>query len=224
MAAIYTRKALIERIKKHMAGGFPQADWNISENEMQLYIDQAIAFGIIGQTYMGAKVEGALVVPDAYLITYQLAALVRDNTTGDWYTTLPQPPLSLPLGYSVTDAYFAEAANGKSQPIFILKTKRKSFRNFMPKPTGVFGWVENSRFWLSATDGNSLLGITAYIQMPSARTTDINETMNLPDDAIEAIFTSVVSKLKDRMQIPQDTVEDNLPSGRKDYVIKQANG
>lgn len=215
MAIVYTRRQLIERVKKHMNNGFPNADFNITSNELCLYIDQATAFNIVGQTYMGAKVEGALVVPDAYLITYALNSLQQDGVTGSWFTTLPQPPLSLPLGYSVTDAYFAETENGKSQPIFLIKTKRKSYRNYMPKPTGVSGWVENSKFWLQSNDGQPLLGLQVYIQMPSARTDSLDDTMNIPDDALEAIFTNVITKCKDRMQIPQDTVEDNLPVGNK---------
>jgi len=52
--------------------------------------------------------------------------------------------------------------------------------------------------------------------MPSTRVTDLNEPMNLPDDASEAIFLKVIAKLKDRLGIPQDVVQDDLPKGRKD--------
>jgi hypothetical protein len=40
--------------------------------------------------------------------------------------------------------------------------------------------------------------------------------MNLPDDASEAIFLKVIAKLKDRLGIPQDIIQDDLPAGRKD--------
>jgi hypothetical protein len=44
---------------------------------------------------------------------------------------------------------------------------------------------------------------------------DVEDVLNLPDDAIEPIFNNVVMKLKDRMQIPKDIVLDDIPAGNK---------
>lgn len=211
----YTKKMIVERVRKHMSDGFPNDSFGASSNEILLYIDQALAFGIIGQVYANAKVEGNLVMPEAYLTTYALPALQQNYTTGEWYSTLPQPPLNLPLGYSITNVYFADSALGKSDPIFPIRNKRVSYRNFMPKPTGSTYRTENSIIWIEASNNQPLLGLTAYVQMAKSRTTDVNEAMALPDDAIDQIFNSVVMQLSKRYQIPKDIIQDGLPAGNK---------
>lgn len=198
-----------------MSDDFASVEFGSSDNEILLYIDQALATTLIGQVYNGAKIEGSIAVPEAYLVTYLLPALTQDSITRYWQTTLPQPPVSLPLGYSIDDIYFANASFGKGKQVFMIKQKRVSYRDNMPKPTGVSAWVEGSVIKLSASDGSSLLGQPLYVRMASTRTDNLNDAMNLPDDAIESIFTNVVAKLKDRMQIPKDVILDDIPAGNK---------
>lgn len=207
---VYTKTQLIQRIRKHVSNGYSNDDFSCSDKEILLYIDQAAAFNLVGQVWGQAKVEGNIAIPEAYLTTYLLPAAQQDSNTNNWYSTLPQTPISLPLGYSISDAYFASVAFGKSQPIFLIKAKRKTYRDFMPKPTGVLGWVENTRFWLEASDGSPLSGINVYVQMAKTRTDDINEVLNFPDDAIEGIFNNVVAKLDQRYGQPKDIIKDDI--------------
>lgn len=211
----YTKKQLIQRIRQHMADEFPSSEFGASENEVLLYVDQALAMTMIGQVWQGAKLEGNIAMPEAYLTTYLLPNLQQESSTGYWYTTLPQPPVSLPLGYSVDDIYFAKSGYGKGVPVFMIKQKRVAFRNNLPTPMGVRAWIEGSKLTLVASDGGSLLNEPLYVRMASTRTSSLTDAMNLPDDSIEAIFMNVVSKLKDRMQIPKDIIADDISAGNK---------
>lgn len=211
----YTKSQLIERCKRHMANGFANSSFSASDREVLLYIDQAVASTMIGQVFALAKVEGNLVMPEAYLTTYVFTNLAQNTTTSEWFTTLPQPPVSLPLGYSINRVYFASSINGVSQEVLPIKAKRRGYRNNMPRPAGAEYWTENSILWVTANDGSPLLSLNLYVQMAKTRTDDINETMAIPDDALEMIFTNVIGKLKDRLQLPQDIISDNLPSGNK---------
>ena len=211
----YTKRQLIQRIRQHMADNFPSSEFGATSNEVLLYIDQALAHTMIGQVWQGAKLEGNIAMPEAYLTTYLLPNLQQETATGYWYTTLPQPPVSLPLGYSIDDIYFANQANGKGIPVLMIKQKRVSYRNNLPMPMGVRAWVEGSKLTLASSNGASLLNEPIYVRMASTRTSDLNETMNLPDDAIEVIFANVIGKLKDRMQIPKDIVADDISAGNK---------
>lgn len=206
---------LIQRIKQHIADGWPSSEFSSTDNEVLLYIDQAVAATVVGQSYAGAKVEGNLVMPEAWLTTYALPALTVSSTTGYWSTTLPQPPLSLPLGYSITRGYFANTSNKIGTDVFWIKSKRVARRRYMPKQYGVNAWVEGSTIFLEASDGGSLLGNNFYVTMAKSRTDSLTETLNMPDDAIDAIFLNVVGKLKDRLQLPKDIIQDDLPSGNK---------
>ena len=215
MAITYTKKMLIQRLRQHMADDFPSAEFGASENEVLLYIDQALAFGLVGQAYANAKIEGVLAVPEAYYVTYLVPALQYDNIRKTWYSTLPQAPVSLPLGYSIDRAYFANAVDGQGTQVYWIKAKRVGYRNNMPKPMGVSAWVEGDQIILQANDGSSLLNEPFYVRMASTRTSSVNDVMSLPDDSLEAIFNNVVAKLKDRMQLPKDIIKDDIPAGNK---------
>lgn len=209
----YTKKLLIQRIRQHFVNNFPSSDLNVSENETLLYIDQAIATNVIGQMYLAAKLEGTLATPEAYLNTYQLPAVTKNSITGYWTTTLPQPPLSLPLGFSITRWYFANAANGVGSDVIMIKSKRVARRKYMPRQFGVNGWVEGSTVFLEASNNTSLLGVNFYVTMINTRTESLTDILNIPDDAIEAIFQNVIAKLKDRLMLPKDIIQDDISTG-----------
>lgn len=216
MALTYSWQQLIERVKRHVNNDFPGDDFTISDNEILLYINEAMSFGLVGQVWNNAKVLGFMEVPDAYILQFELAALSRDSVSGYWYTTLPQPPLSLPLGYSINRIYPAAGGYGQGNDVIMIKAKRVGRRKDMPMQFGVRGWVTGSKLWLAASDGSSLGGNTFYVEMPSTRAASKSDTINLPDDAVELIFTKVVARIKERMMIPQDIVEDQLPAGNKE--------
>lgn len=199
-----------------MSNGFPNDSFATSTNEVMLYIDQAIAYGLVGQVWMGAKVTGVMEMPEGYLATVLLPALAEDPVTGDWLTTLPQPPVSLPLGYSINRIYSAGPGNQQNQDFFMIKANRVGRRGNMPMPGGIRAWVDygtNTIIRCRASDNQPLLGKPVYVQMPVTRTSDITLPMNLPDDAIEGIFNSVVAQLTKRYQEPKDVVNDDLPAG-----------
>ena len=215
MALTYSWKQFIERIQIHILNDFPSSESTMTDNQILLYINEAMSSGIIGQVYSGAKILGTMEVPDAYIVRFQLAALTRDTPTGYWVTTLPQPPLSLPLGYSINRIYFANQTNGVGQDVNLIKAKRVGRRIDMPLQFGVRGWVTGNKLWLAASNGASLYNKDCYIEMPSTRAVNMTDAMPLPDDAAEMIFTKVVSRLKERLQLPQDIIADDLPSGNK---------
>lgn len=211
----YTKGMLVERLRRHANNNFPNSSYTVSEKEMMLYVDQALAFNAVGQVYAGAKVLGTLEVPEGYLTTYALPALTQNSITNDWYTTLPQPPVSLPLGYSITRCYFAQAGLGVSQEILPIKAKRAGYRNNMPRLAGAEYRVNGDQIFITANDGSPLFGYTVYAEMINTRTSTMTDSLNLPDDAIEGIWNLAVQKLNDRLQKPQDIISDNLPAGNK---------
>lgn len=215
MALTYSWKQLIQRLRQHIVNDFPSADLSVTDNEVLLYINEAMSFGLVGQVWNNSKITGVIEVPDAYEVTFQLSALTQDTVTKYWYSTMPQPPLSLPLGYSVNRVYFANSTNGEGVDCFPIKAKRLGYRKNMPMPFGVRYWVENSKIWLAASDGSSLLNQDCYIQMPSTRAVNITDQIPLPDDATEMIFSKVLIRLKDRLQLPQDVIKDDLSPGNK---------
>lgn len=215
MALTYSWAQFIERIKKHISSGFPNDDFNITDNELLLYINEAMSYGAVGQVWNNAKNLGEMQVPEGYIVKFQLDSLTQDSVTGKWVTTLPQPPLSLPLGYSVNRIYPAAAGDGQGRDVIFLKSKRVGRRIDMPLQFGVYGEFQNKNVILWASDGSSLGNYTFYAEMPSTRAVNLTDAMPLPDDAAKMLFDMVVLRIKDRMQIPQDIVQDDLAPGNK---------
>lgn len=217
MAALpYTRRLLVQRIRKHITNDRATNDsFQASDREILLLIDQEAAVRLVGQAYEGAKIEGNLVVPDAYYTTYVLPALVYDTVHRNWTTTLPQPPMSLPLGYSISRTYFANTVNGDSKEILPIKAKRVSFRNLLPMPRGARYSVEGNKIIITANDGSSLLNQQVYVSMATARTENWDDIMHMPEDDISFIFGSVVKLLMQRYGMPFDQIKDDLPAGNK---------
>jgi len=204
---------LVQRLRQDIANDFPDSEFSFSERETLLHIDQALAYNAVGQIYNGAKVLGSLEVPEGYLTNYTLGALVQDQITGEWYSTLPQPPVSLPLGYSITRCYFANTQNGVSQEILPIKAKRAAYRRNMPRPAGAEYKVNGNKIFITANDGSSLSGLQVYVEMLNTRTSSMTDVLNLPDDAIEGIYNLAYQKLTQRYKMPKDVIEDGIGGG-----------
>lgn len=209
----YTKKLLVQRLRQDLANDFPDSEFEISEREVLLHLDQALAFSIVGQVWNNAKVTGSLDIPEGYLTTYALSALVQNTITGEWYATLPQPPVSLPLGYSITRVYFASTENGVSQEILPIKAKRTGYRRFMPRPAGAEYKVNGSIIYVTANDGSPLSDVSLYVEMINTRTESMTEMLNMPDDAIEMVYNGAYTKLVQRYKMPKDVIEDQIGAG-----------
>lgn len=213
MAIQYTKKSFIERVRLHLADGFPADEFNISNNQMLLYIDAGIASAVVASMLGMAKLTGQIATPEAYILTTQLPALVKNEITNEWETTLPQTPLSLSIGYSISNAYFGDPALGESETIWLIKNKRSAYRNYLPTPVGTQAKVRGSKISIRASDGSSLYNIPVYVDMVTTRTSDVNAPMNLPDDIIDLVFQKVVTECRNRMSIPMDVIKDDIGSG-----------
>lgn len=209
----YTKKLLVQRIRQDLANDFPDSEFSLSENEVLLHIDQSLAFNAVGQVYNGAKVLGSLEVPEGYITRYALSALVQDSITGEWYATLPQPPVSLPLGYSISRAYFADGSNGISQEILPIKAKRAGYRSLMPRPSGAQYTVNGGKINITASDGSPLFSLTVYVEMLNTRTSSMTDAMDMPDDAIEGIYNLTMAKCRERYKYPKDIIKDDIGAG-----------
>lgn len=211
----------VQLVRRFLNNTFPSDSFALSTNEIMLHIDQSIADKIPKLAYQNAQFEGVLAVAEAFLVTFSIVGLVQDPITLFWSAKLPQPPLSLPLGYSINDAYFTGPSFGKSVSIYLVKAKYVSYRDELPMPPGPLGWVEGSTFWIKTVGGFSLNGMTLKVQMPTARTTDLDAPFNMPDDILWICYNEVITRLMERFKVPRDNIKDNEPAGNN--KVKEGN-
>lgn len=213
MAIAYTKQMFIERVKKHLADGFAHSSFTITDNEILLLIDANIPVVMKGQMFENSKAIGVFETPEAYIVAYELE-VEQDIKTQEWVATLPQPPVALPIGYSITRAYFSLDGFSTNDVLWV-KGKRTGYRDLLPRPTGIFGRVVGSELRLKGDQNQILYGNNVWVEMPTSRTVSKSDVMNLPDDAISMIFDKTVVTLAQRYNLPQDIIKDNLPAGNK---------
>jgi hypothetical protein len=201
-----------ERIKRRIFNGYPTVAENLSNNELYLYLYEAIALVIVQTSEKGLQVEGARSIPEGFITTYKFTSFTKDITTGYYSVVLPHPPVGLPLGYSIVSPYFA--ANGTTSfPLIAVNPFQRGYYDKIASPNyGVFYFVENNDLYIDFRGKDALSAGSLYIPMLSPRPVTGNDTdlINLPDDAMSMVFDIVVNKLTQRIQMPTDEINDGV--------------
>lgn len=199
----------IERVRRFLSNGIPSDDFSISENEVALYYEAAVASIIPKIAFMGYQVEGVMTLPEGFRTKVVFDTILKDNDTGDGYVTLPSPPIGLPLGYSIDPVTII--GNGKeSNPLIPIAAKQLAYwKSRKVKPVGGFYWVLNSTLGVPS-DVKLMRGEKLSVVMMSLRDSNRDEPLSLPEDSIAEVFKIVVSQLRERYQLPADNLNDGV--------------
>jgi hypothetical protein len=204
-----TRRTLIEQIRRLYYGGVPGDDANLTENEVNQYISQAIAY-IAKVNYTDSiKLDGVETVSDAFYATFKNLALTFDSDTGYWYATLPHPPLGLSRGYGISSVTFPVSTGLAKAPVPISPRELDLIDNMKKPPSKIFYWSEGARLYFKSPYYN-LNTKTPIVRMVSAENTDLTAEVNVPGEHISDMINWILSQLKVRKGMPEDTTNDGL--------------
>ena len=201
-----------ERIQRRIFNGWPSIAANITANETYLYLYEAIAAVITQKSEKGLAIEGIRAIPEGFITTYTFTTLARDTTTGYYTVSLPQPPVGLPLGYSIVSPYFAQSGI-TSYPLIAVHPFQRGYYGKLPTPNyGAYYFVENSVMYIDMVGNDPVSAGTLYVPMQSPRSATGQDTdvINMPDEAMSMVFDMVVKKLTDRLDVPADNVNDGI--------------
>ena len=206
-----TRKVLIEQIRRLYYGGVPSDDANLSEKEVNLYINQALAYMAKVNYTDAIKLDGIETVSDAFYSTFKNLALALDTDTGYYYLTLPHPPLGLSRGYGISSVTFHVSTGLAKAPIPISPRELDLMDNMKRPPSKIFYWAEGSKLWFKSPYYN-LTGKNAIVRMVSVENTDLSAELNVPAEYISDMINWIMNQLKIRKQMPEDTTNDGIDS------------
>lgn len=203
-----TRKQLIDRILRFYYDGIPDEASTITENEIDLYINDAIATVMNKQAMDAYSITGIMSVPDGYITTYVIATPILDDKTGFYYSDIPHPPMGLPGDNGILSVFFG-GGYGQSKPVLYVAPHEVDYFVFMPKPPqAAFYWIESSRIAFWCRTDLSHTTDTIYIRMATNVQNSNSTVLNIPPDAIDLVFSSVLQKLMPRKNIVQDLIND----------------
>lgn len=206
--AYTTRQQLIDRILRYYYNGIPSDSAELSNNEVDLYINDAIASVMNKQIMDEYNISGIMSVPDGYITTYQLTTPSYDDTTGNYYTTIPHPPIGMPNSSGVLGVYFSGGL-GQSKPVLYIKPNEMDYFQFMPKPPqAAFYWIEGNKIYFWCRTDLSHTTDRINIRMATNIQSSANDILNVPADAVEQIFSIVTQKLLPRKGIVADVISD----------------
>lgn len=203
-----TRKILIEQIRRIFYGGVPNDDATLSEKEVNVYINEAIAYMAKVNYSDAIKLDGIENISDSFYATFKNLSITRDSDTGYYSLDLPQVPLGLSRGYSISTVTFPTSTGLAKSPIPISPRELDYVDQLKQPPSKIFYWSEGKKLWFKSY--TNLVGKFAIVRMVSTETSDMDAEVNVPQEYITDIINMVLSQLKIRKGTPEDAVNDGV--------------
>jgi hypothetical protein len=189
-------------------GSIPTDDANITEKEINLYINEAIAYMAKVNYTDAIKLDGIETVADSFYATFKNLAITKDNDTGYYSLDLPQVPLGLSRGYGISTVTFPTSTGLAKSPIPVSPRELDYMDNLKQPPSKIFYWVEGKKLWFKSY--TNLVGRFAIVRMVSTETSDLDAEINVPQEYITDIINLVMNQLRPRKATPQDSTNDAL--------------
>lgn len=210
---------LSERIKRWLSNNWPDIADTTTNNEIYLFIYEAIGEVITQSANQKYQAEGIYPSQDSFVTTYSFACstLKYDFGTQISSLTLPFPPINLPLGYSIKSPWFSgTGAPGKTFPLIPINGYQKGYAFELPTPNGVAGYYEVEGDQMSIHSEGIILTNTGWalkIPMLSARSRSgsDDDLINLPDGEMSMVFDMVTQKLANKLNRPRTQANTGAP-------------
>jgi hypothetical protein len=203
-----TRRVLIEQIRRMLYGGPVTDDATVTEKEVNLYINEALAYMAKSNYTDSIKLDGVETVSDVFYLTFKNLAITRDTDTGYYSLDLPQVPVGLARGYGISTVTFPTATGLAKSPIPISVRELDYMDSLKQPPSKIFYWPEGKKLWFKSYA--NLTGKNAIVRMVSTESANLDDELNVPQEYITDIINLVMNQLRPRKGAPQDSTNDGL--------------
>lgn len=209
-----TYGTLIERIKKFIENGWPTITFTSTDNEILLYVYEAVGQAIVTASNQGLQIDGIRSLPEGYIteFSFDMSVIPTDVDTNNKIIDLPAPPVSLPLGYSISAPYFT-GLGSSSYPLIAIESHTRGYALKLPTPNfGVYYYIQGSKMNLVSPSAADLSSFKLKVPMMSPRSQNgsMDDQLNIPDDQMGPIFDTVTNRLIKKHAQPKDNVNDGI--------------
>jgi hypothetical protein len=189
-----TRAQLIELIQRDLNNGLPHDDAQVTDNEVGLLLNQAIATVMEERHKASSELESINYMNDFYYATFKNRNVSKDTDTGYYYFELPQVPLGLPRGISIAGVYFKAADGQLTETVVQIAPQEIDLMRGLPMPKNkIYGWAEGKVFYMISY--KKIKDLKAIVRMV---TTKIDDNDDIPDNLGLAATDLVLRRLKTR--------------------------
>lgn len=201
-----TKAQIIELIQRDLNNGLPFDDAQVTDNEVSLWLGQAIATVMEDKYKKDAELESIIYMNDYYYATFKNRVVCKDNDTGYYYLNLPQVPLGLPRGISIAGIYFKSAEGQLTETVIQISPQEIDIMRTLPKPKNkIYGWAEGQVFYMMSY--KNIKDLKAIVRMVTSQFDDT--TNDIPDNIGVAAADLVIRRLKARTNV-QDISNDGI--------------
>jgi hypothetical protein len=189
-----TKAQMIELIQRDVNNGLPFDDAQITDNEISLWLGQAVA-SVMEQRYKeSAEMESITYMNDFYYATFKNRSVSKDTDTGYYYLCLPQVPLGLPRGIAISGVYFKSAEGQLTETVIQVAPQEIDIMRSLPMPKNkIYGWAEGELFYMMSY--KNIKDLKAVVRMVTSKFGDSDD---IPDNIGVAAADLVIRRLRAR--------------------------
>jgi hypothetical protein len=205
-----TRNQTIELILRQIYNGQPSDDSSITFNQVNLWLNQAIAAAAKKNYADNIQIEGISFVNNSFY-TYFANLAVTPDEVGTYRVTLPQIPVSLGKSEGVSTLQFVDSKGRISSHTAIpLSANQIAYQEFLrPIQNKLLYWSEGIYLYIKTSI--ALTQYTAKVRMVSGGdSTNLNSILIIPDDAMPMVIEYIKQQLAFERSRPIDTSNDGV--------------
>ena len=203
-----TRYAFIERILRQIYNGQPSDDSSITYNQVNQWLNDAIALAARKNYMDGLKMDGVAYVNNSFYTTFKALPVVNENVT-TYSISLPVIPVALGKNEGVATLQFI--GEGKiSQTAIPLSTNQVGYIDSLrPIQNKLLYWIEGKNIYVKSSI--LLSQYTANVRMiRGGDSTNLQSTLIIPDDYVPMMIEYIKAQLAFERSRPIDTSNDGV--------------
>jgi len=200
-----TRKEVVDLIRLRLAGDIPSQDFRPFPEEINLWLNPALADAMKRNYIEGVNIDGMEFVGDAFYVSVKGIALTKEDKSDYYVGLLPEMPLSLPRGYDVSSMYIETSDNKLSRSGVRVSPQQIDFYKELPHPSNrVFFWFEGQKIYIDSFA--PLDGQTARLRMAGSIDTTMTAVYPCPADYLSFVMDSIIARYA--QPVPKDESND----------------
>lgn len=205
-----TRNQTIELILRQIYNGQPSDDSSITFNQVNLWLNQAIAAAAKKNYADNIQIEGVSFVNNSFYTSFANLVVSSDGV-GSYKIVLPQIPVSLGKTEGVSTLQFVDGQGKISSHTAIpLSANQVAYQEFLrPIQNKLLYWSEGIYLYIKTSI--ALNQYTAKVRMVSGGdSTDLSSTLIIPDDAMPMVIEYIKQQLAFERSRPIDQSNDGV--------------
>ena len=202
-----TRAQLIEQILRAVYGTQPSDDASITPNLVNQYINQGIGLAVKQNYKDSIQFDGVSYINNGFYTTFKGLPIIQDENFL-WKVQLPQIPMGIGQDEGLANLIVKDTKGLRGINCIPLTLNQKSYASSMRIiPNRVLYYTEGGNAFILST--SALSQYSATITMISGGdSSNLNSTLNVPDDYIPTIIQYVSQLLMLERKQPQDQTND----------------